>query len=140
MYVLSSSDRIMISSIVGDRQSGIYNLAHSLALIMTIFNTALLQTIEPWIYRKIKSGRVMDIAIVAYPCMAGVAAVNLLLISFAPEVIAIFAPVEYRETIWLIPGLALSVFFMFQYTFFATFEFYFEKKAYIVGATMGEQF
>lgn len=137
MYVLSSSDRIMISSIVGDRQSGIYNLAHSLALIMTIFNTALLQTIEPWIYRKIKAGRAKDIAMVAYPCMVGVAAVNLLLILFAPEAIIIFAPAEYREAIWLIPGVALSVFFMFQYTFFATFEFYYEKRAYIVGATMG---
>ena len=137
MYVLGSSDRIMISSIAGDSQSGIYNLAHSLALIMTIFNTALLQTIEPWIYRKIKAGKVMDISMVAYPCLTGVAAVNLLLILLAPEAIAIFAPAEYREAIWLIPGVALSVVFMFQYTLFATFEFYYEKKAYIVGATMG---
>lgn len=136
MYVLSSSDRIMISNMVGDAQAGIYNLAHSLALIMTMLNTALLQTIEPWIYRKLKEKRAMDIAKVAYPCFIGVAVVNFLVIVFAPELIAIFAPDEYKEAVWVIPGLALSVYFMFLYTFFATFEFYYEKKAYIVGATM----
>lgn len=137
MYVLSSSDRIMISNMAGDAQAGIYNLAHSLALIMTMLNTALLQTIEPWIYRKLKEKRAMDIAKVAYPCFTGVAVVNLLLILFAPELIVFFAPTEYKEAVWVIPGLALSVYFMFLYTFFATFEFYYEKKAYIVGATMG---
>lgn len=137
IHLLSSSDRIMISKLVGDGQAGIYNLAHSVALIMTIFNTAMLQTIEPWIYRKLKENRTMDLAKVAYPTFVAVAIVNILLILFAPEIIAIFAPVEYQEAVWTIPGLALSVFFMFLYTFFATFEFYYEKTSYIASATVG---
>lgn len=137
MHILSSSDRIMISSMVGDDKAGIYNLAHSVALIMTIFNTAMLQTLEPWIYRKLKAGKAMGIAKVAYPCFIGVASVNIVLILFAPEVIAVFAPIEYQEAIWTIPGVALSVYFMFLYTFFATFEFYYEKTKYIAAATVG---
>lgn len=137
IHLLSSSDRIMISKLVGNGQAGIYNLAHAVALIMTIFNTAMLQTIEPWIYRKLKENRTMDLAMVAYPTFIAVAIVNILLILFAPEIIAIFAPVEYQEAVWTIPGLALSVFFMFLYTFFATFEFYYEKTSYIASATVG---
>jgi len=54
MSILSSSDRIMIRNMVGSGQAGIYNLAYNISLIMTMFNTALLQTVEPWLYKKIK--------------------------------------------------------------------------------------
>ena len=45
LTVLSSSDRIMISNMVGADKAGIYNLAYSVSMIMTMFNMALLQTI-----------------------------------------------------------------------------------------------
>lgn len=137
MNVLSSSDRIMIGNMVGTSEVGIYNLAYSISLIMTMFNNALLQTIEPWIYRKLKENKAVDIAQVAYPCFFLIAGLNILLIMFAPEAIAIFAPASYQEAIWTVPSVALSVFFMFLYTFFATFEFYYEKTQYIAGATVG---
>lgn len=137
MTILSSSDRIMISNMVGDGKAGIYNLAYSISQIMTIFNNALLQTIEPWIYRKLKEKRIDDLAHVAYPCFILVAAVNVILIMFAPEIVSIFAPAAYHEAIWCIPAVVLSVFFTFLYTFFATFEFYYEKTNYIVSATVG---
>ena len=137
MNVLSSSDRIMIGNMVGTSEVGIYNLAYSISLIMTMFNNALLQTIEPWIYRKLKENKATDIAQVAYPCFFLIAGLNILLIMFAPEAIAIFAPASYQEAIWTVPSVALSVFFMFLYTFFATFEFYYEKTQYIAGATVG---
>lgn len=137
MNILSSSDRIMIGKMCDTSSVGIYNLAYSVSLIMTIFNTALLQTIEPWIYRKLKDKRVADIERVAYPSFIIIAAVNILLIMFAPEVITIFAPKQYKEAIWVIPSVTLSVFFTFLYTFFATFEFYYEKTNYIAGATVG---
>lgn len=137
MNILSSSDRIMIGKMCDTSSVGIYNLAYSVSLIMTIFNTALLQTIEPWIYRKLKDKRGYDIERVAYPSFIIIAAVNILLIMFAPEVINIFAPKQYKEAIWVIPSVTLSVFFTFLYTFFATFEFYYEKTNYIAGATVG---
>lgn len=137
LTVLSSSDRIMISQMVGDDKAGIYNLAYSLSMIMTMFNTALLQTVEPWIYRKLKEGKAKDIAKVAYPTFAFIAFVNILLIMFAPEAIRIFAPAEYYEAVYVVPSVTLSVYFMYSYTFFATFEFYYEKTKYVAAATVG---
>ena len=52
--ILVSSDRIMISRMVGSSEAGIYSLAYSIAQIMILFNTALTQTISPWLYKKIK--------------------------------------------------------------------------------------
>lgn len=137
MTVLNSSDRIMIKDMVGSSEAGIYNLAYSVSSIMNIFNTALMQTIEPWLYKKIKAQRIEDISKVAYPSFILIAVVNILLIALAPEIVSIFAPSSYYDAIWIIPSVAMSVFFQFLYTFFAVFEFYYEKTKFITLATSG---
>lgn len=136
MTILASSDRIMISNMCGEAQVGIYSLAYSVSNIMTLFNSALLSTLEPWIYSKIKEKRIEDIKRVAYPAFIFIAVVNIALIIFAPEIVAIFAPAEYKDAIWVIPPVAMSSFFSFCYTFFATFEFYYEKTKSIASATI----
>lgn len=134
--VLYSSDRIMIERYIGKSEAGIYSLAYSVAVIMTMFNIALTQTMGPWIYRKIKERRPQDIAGVVYPAMLIIAAANLVLILLAPEAISIFAPPEYSDAKWVIPPVALSVFFMFMYDMFACFQFYFEKSWFIMIASV----
>lgn len=136
MAVLNSSDRIMIKYYQGESKAGIYSLAYSLALIMTLFNSALLQTVEPWLYKKINAKEEKDISKVAYITLAFIASVNIGLIAIAPEAVKIFAPPEYAEAIWIIPSVAMSVYFMFAYSLFAAFEFYFEKTHYITLATL----
>lgn len=134
--ILNSADRLMIKGMVGAAAAGIYSLAYSISQIMTVFNTAMMQTIEPWLYKKIKNKQVNEISKVAYPAFIIVAAVNIFLIAFAPELIMIFAPLEYYDAIWIIPPVAMSVFFMFTYTFFAVFEFYYKKTHLITTATL----
>ena len=133
--ILNSADRIMIGRMVNDSAAGIYSLAYSISMIMTMFNTALMQTIEPWLYKKIKEKKVEVISSVAYPAFLIVAFVNILLIALAPEAIKIFAPDEYYEAIYVIPPVAMSVFFMFSFTFFAVFEFYYNETKQIAFAT-----
>ena len=133
--VLNGADRIMIQAMVGEAEAGIYSLAYSISMIMVMFHTALMQTIEPWLYMKIRDKQVEEISYVAYPAFILIAVVNLILIAFAPEAVAIFAPEEYSNAIFVIPPIALSVFFMFSYTFFAVFEFYFQKTYLITLAT-----
>lgn len=133
--VLSSSDRIMIERMVGESEAGIYNLAYSISLIMSILNTAMLQTCEPWIYKMIKEKRISDIRRVTMPLMILVAGANLVLIALAPEAVRIFAPPAYRDSVYVIPPVTMSVFFTFIFSLFAAFEFYYEKKYLITAAT-----
>lgn len=134
--VLSSSDRIMISSMIGDSQAGIYSLAYALSSIMVIFNSALTSTLNPWIYQKIKTKRINDIASVAYISLIIIAVTNLLLILIAPEAVAFFAPDAYHEAIYAIPPIAMSVYFMYSYDLFAKFAFYHEKTRHIMIASV----
>lgn len=134
--VLNSSDRIMIQRMVSEEAAGIYSLAYSISSIMTLFTQSLNQTLTPWMLKKIKTNRVNEISSIVYPSLAGIAIVNLLLISFAPEVVRLFAPKPYYDAIWVIPPIAMSVYFNFTYNLFSCFEFYFEKTHYTMIASI----
>lgn len=138
--VLSSFDRIMIKSMVGENEAGIYSLAYSISSIMLLFNTTLSQTIGPWVFKKIKDEQVGDITFISYAAMVAIAFLNILLIALAPEAVAIFAPREYYDAIWVIPPVAMGVYFMFMYDFFSRFEFYFEKTTFIMIASISGAF
>lgn len=133
--VLNSSDRIMIGNMVGDTAAGIYSLAYSISSIMIIFNTALVNTISPWIYMKIKKKELGNIAGISYLTMGIVVFVNLALIAIAPEAVRIFAPKSYYDAIYVIPPVAMSVFFMYAYDIFAKFQFYYEKTRFVMIAS-----
>jgi len=134
--ILNGADKIMIERLVGLQEAGIYSLAYSVSLLMTMVNTALHQTINPWIYRKIKNHEERKIASIAEPTLLVIAFANLFLILVAPEVVYVFAPKEYMDAIWVIPPVSMSVLFMFAYSLFADFEFYYEKTVFISVATI----
>ncbi len=134
--ILSNADRIMIRDMVDESAAGIYSLAYSIALIMTFFNSALMQTFEPWLYKRIKEKQVNRIKEVAYPSFGFIAFINLLLICFTPEVLHFFAPKEYWDAIWVVPSVCMSSLFTFAYLFFYVFEIYFEKTKYIAISTI----
>ncbi len=125
--ILNNSDRIMISMVAGSSASGIYSLASSISQIMIIFSSAIIQSMNPWIFKKIKDDKTSDIRRVAYISLVFIAFLNILLMGFAPEAVLIFGSREYYDAIWVIPPISMSVYFMFAYSLFATFEFYYEK-------------
>ena len=128
--VLNSSDRIMIEKMEGQTNAGIYSLAYSVSLLMTIINNALLHSFSPWMYKKIKNKDISSIAPIVYISIIGVAILNLIVILAAPEIIRLFAPPEYYNAIWIIPPVAISVYYMFIYDLFAKYAFYYEKRLF----------
>ena len=134
--VLNSADRIMIQRMVGESEAGIYSLAYSLSQIMILFNTALSQTISPWMYQRIKDRKDKELAPTAYVTLVIIASVNLALMLLAPEAVKIFAPESYYDAIWVIPPVAMSVYFLFCYDLFSKYAFYYEKTKFIMAASI----
>lgn len=135
MTLLNDADKIMIEKMIGESEAGIYGIAYALGQLMRLFIVALSQTVEPWLYKQINNGDISKIKKIAYPLWVGLAILNLILILISPEIIRIFAPASYYDAIWVIPPVALSVYFIFLYMFFAVFEFYYNKTTYIAFAT-----
>ena len=133
---LNGADKIMIKRMVGDSESGIYSLAYSVSQIMTLVNTALVQTITPWIGQKIKQNKGEQVPGLVEGMLIIDAVCNLGVMAFAPELIAVFGPKKYAEAIWVMPPVVMSVYFSFAYSVFAAYEFYFEKNRLMSVATM----
>lgn len=134
--VLNSADRIMIEKMVGYDEAGIYSLAYAVSSVMFLVNTALMQTLSPWIYQKIKRKQEAGIKYIAYSTLGIVALANLMLILLAPDLIAFFAPEEYHGAIFIVPPIAISVYYIFCYDLFAKFAFYYEKTKLIMLASI----
>lgn len=134
--ILGSADRIMIDRMISSEAAGIYSLAYQISQIMLILNQSLMQAIEPWYFKKLKDHKEGDIGRIVYITMLLVAMANLMVIVFAPEIIFLFAPPSYHDSIWVISPIAMSVFFMYVYTCFVEIEFFYEDTKWISFATL----
>lgn len=130
--VLNESDRIMIKSLCGADFTGYYSVAYSLAMVMLVFSNSISGVMNPWIYKSIKSDSYQRIGRISYSVLAVIALINSVLVTVAPEALSFIAPENYREALWVIPPVTASVYFMFLYNLFATFEYYYEKTHYVM--------
>lgn len=136
--VLNQSDSLMIKSMEGYSQAGIYGLGHNLAWLLTLVTTSLINTLHPWYFQKIREKQTHSIGNITYAVIAIVGVCGLGVTALAPEIVTVFGPKEYHEAIWVIPPLVASIFFMFMYNVFATFEYYYEKSMFLmVASTIG---
>lgn len=134
--LLAQSDRLMISKISGMAQAGIYGLSHNLAMILNVLTTSVNNAFAPWLYQKLKAEDYKEIPKVSNKLFVLIAISLGLLMAFAPEVIMILAPGDYYEAVYVIPPLAVSLYFMFMFQIYANVEFYFEENKFIMYASV----
>ena len=106
------------------------------AMILNILTTSINNAFAPWIYQRLKEEKYRDISSVCNKLFLFVAVALAFMMAFSPEVISILAPSEYYDAVYVIPPLAISLYFMFMYQIFANVEFYFEKNKFIMLASI----
>lgn len=134
-YVLNQSDRLMIGRMVGNAQAAYYSVAYTISSMMMLVMTAINNSLTPYIYKSIAAKKSGNIKKVATGLVILIACLCVCVMAFAPEVIYIFAGEKYTNAIYVIPPIALSVLFIFEYSLFSTIEYYYEKTKWISTAT-----
>jgi O-antigen/teichoic acid export membrane protein len=134
--ILSHSNRIMIERMFGETEVAIFSVAYSFSLIMNIVTQSINSSYVPWTYHKLKENNVAPLKKYTTLLLLAVAALSILPVLVAPELMWIIAPPEYAEGVWVIPPLSTSVYFTFLYTLFANVEFYFEKTKFVMVASI----
>lgn len=134
--VLGQSDRIMIKEFVGSEEAAYYSVAYTLSMVLQILSTSISGTMNPWIYRSLEHGDAKRIGKPSYLILLIVAVSNLFVIAMAPEILTVLAPESYRSAVWVIPPVTASVYFMFLYNLFATFEYFYHKTNYVMYASV----
>lgn len=136
VYILSSSDRLMIAHYVGEEATAFYSVAHSVGVVAMILWSAVNASLIPYTYENCKRGNYSAISKVTIPILFVISLVCLLVILLAPECVSIMATKEYMEAIYVIPPIVGSVFFQCLYFVFANILYYYKKPAYVMLASL----
>ena len=127
MYLLGSSDKIMIQQLISDEATAYYSVAHSIAAVALIVWTAINGSLIPYTYEKLKVKDYESISKVTMPIMLLFAAACVGVIMLAPEAVWLMATKDYMEAIYVIPPIVGGVFFQVQYHVYSN-AVYFHKK------------
>lgn len=135
--IFNQSDRIMISHMVGTDKAAVYGVAYNLATVLTFMLNAINNSYVPWFYGRIKEGKMRENRTVSLGIAALMALMLLAVIWFAPELIGILAGEKYREAVYVIPPVAISLLLLFYSQLFINVEFFYEEKKKLIGASVG---
>ncbi len=136
MYLLGSSDKLMISNLVSDSATAYYSVAYTVSSVAMILWNAANGSLIPYTYEKCKKKDYPSVSKVAMPILTVFAAACVGVIMLAPEVVATVATPDYREAIYAIPPIVGGVFFQVHYSLYGNIIFYHKKPKYVTVATV----
>ena len=134
-YILGQSDRLMIGKMVGKAQAAYYSVTSTVSNVMVLLVTAINSSLTPYIYKTINDNKTESIKNKITPIIILISVLSIMVMTFAPEVILIFAGDSYMEAIYVIPPITASVYFIFIYSLFSNIEYYYQKTGSIAIAT-----
>ena len=117
--ILGQSDRVMIKLFCGTDAVGIYSLSYTVSLMLSIVVNAITSTFAPWTYQKLKKKDANSVKKCTNMVLIMLAAMVILCVLIAPELIKILGTEEYLQAMWIIPPVMLSCFFTMVYSLFA---------------------
>lgn len=135
-YLLGNINKLLISNLVGSAEAAYYSVAYSISTVVTIVWGAANASLIPYTYENCKAGNYRAISKATMPILTIFAAVSIVIMLIAPELIIIMATKEYMEAVYIIPASIASVFFQVQYYLYANIIYYYKKTKYVLAASM----
>lgn len=129
--ILTVSDRMMISQMVGNSAVGIYSTLYTVSSLSLLVWQAVHSSFVPYIFRNIENGG-DGIKRVSSQLMTFYAAVAVLMTFLAPEIVRILATEEYCEAIYIMPPIAAGVFFTSFANLYSDIAVYYKKTKYVM--------
>lgn len=113
IQIMNQSDKIMVQTLIGMEEAGIYALGTTVSWIVWVFEDAVWNAWQPWVYEKISRNETKDIQSPWKTLMHGLGILSLLLVLLGPEIIYILGDASYKEAVYLIAPLNASMLFHF---------------------------
>lgn len=129
--ILSVSDRMMISKMVGNDAVGIYSTLYTVSSISLLVWSAINSSFIPYLYQNIskKDNRIRELSLAL---MGAYAIIAVMLTFLAPEIVRILATKEYYEAIYIMPPIAAGVFLTSVSNMYSNLLIYHKKTNYIM--------
>lgn len=117
-YLLSSTNTIITKSCLGPETAAMVSIAVSVMNILTMLFQAASGALTTWIMDGLERNNIAGLKKCIVIFAAGTAVVCMGVMFLGPEVVMIVGGSKYKDALYLIPGLTLSVFFQILSTVF----------------------
>ena len=109
--ILSVSDRLMISKMVGNSAVGVYSTLYTVSSLSLMVWTAINASFAPYLYQNMENPK-SKIRNLSMTMLGMYSLVAILLVYLAPEIVRILATEEYYKGIYIMPPIAGGVYFI----------------------------
>lgn len=109
--ILNVSDRVMISTLIGNREVGIYGTLYTISTASQLIWSAINASFVPYLFENIdKPYKRRKIKSITNGFMISYAVIAILISLLAPEIIRVLATDEYMEAVYMMPPVAAGIF------------------------------
>lgn len=129
--ILISADRIVIQYVCGYEKTAIYSLVYTISSLLSVFISPLYSSIQPTFYKWLKNNQESKISKLYIKLWIYLAITLNVIILFSPEIIKFFAPIEYYESVFILPILMFSTFLSSFYIVFVQIQMFYSKRIMI---------
>lgn len=128
--VLYQSDKIMIQTICGKSQAGIYSLATTIVYIIDVLSNALQGAWIPWLFEKLDKRNIREIQKVWIWMFLGLSIMSWGVVMIAPELVWFLGGNNYDDAKWLLGSMLSAGVFQFTMMLFVALEKFYKKTEY----------
>ncbi len=140
VYVLDQFDRIMIQKMNGIAAAGIYSVAYNAGMIMKVFTQSVTNAMVPWQYEKLEKKEISTVDNILFLVFIGMAGIAIMFSACAPEIMKVLADQKYYEAVYVIPPVAIGLFFEFIYIAIGNVEFFYNQTKFTMYISMAGAF
>lgn len=133
--ILSQFDRIMIKSLIGNSQAGIYSFAYNIFSIINVTIASLENVWGPWFYERMEKQDYQSIRKYGTKYAFGMLLFSLMVMLGTPELVKILGAREYLDAMYSAIPIVAGGYFMFLYTLPSYVEYYHARTKYIALGT-----
>lgn len=133
--ILNQFDRIMIKTMTGAVNAGIYSFAYNISSLVIVTSSSLQQVWQPWFYERMEVKDYQGIRKRGDQFAFVMALFVACVICGAKEVIVILGTKDYISGIFFLIPILVGGYFSFLYNLPAQVEYYYEKTNYIAIGT-----
>ena len=116
LVVLSSSDRIMITSLYSVAESGIYSLVYNIGMLTTAVMLSLSGLWVPWFTKRLKENQIAEINHKAVYLVENMTVIVAVFMLVSPEIIKLISTSDYWSGTAIITPIILAAYIMSLYS------------------------
>ncbi len=135
-YLLSSSDRIMITKLISPDANALYSVSYTISMAVSILWMSMNNAWSPWAYEQMDKKEYNNLKEKSKPYTYFFLAVVFLFMLVTPELLLIAGGKYYIQAKYVMPPVMVGYIFQFIYSLYVNIEFYHKKQKNIAIGTI----